>query len=57
MVPGFVRQGLLLQVPNFKLVLAKVLSKLVRGRYIKQCIALFFYLVTKCSIILFLDSF
>jgi hypothetical protein len=44
MVPGFVRQGLLQQAPNFKLVLAKVLSKLVRGRYIKQCIALFFYL-------------
>jgi hypothetical protein len=31
MVPGFVRQGLLLQpAPNFKLVLAKVLSKLGR---------------------------
>lgn len=56
MVPGFVRQGLLQPVANFKLALAKVLSKLVRGRYTKQCIALFFYLVTKCSIILSLDS-
>jgi len=55
MVPGFVRQGLLQQVPNFKLALAKVFSKLGRGRYIKQCIALFFYLVTKWSIILSLD--
>ncbi len=44
MVPGFVHQGLLLQVANFKLILAIVFSKLVRGRYIKQCIALFFYL-------------
>jgi len=45
MVPGLVLQGLLQQVANFKLALAKVLSKLRRGRYIKQCIALFFYLV------------
>ncbi len=45
MVPGSVRQGLLLQVANFKLILAKVFSKLVRGRYTKQCIALFFYLM------------
>jgi hypothetical protein len=44
MVPGSVRQGLLLQVANFKLILAKVFFKLVRGRYTKQCIALFFYL-------------
>ena len=44
MVPGFVRQGVLQQLPNFKLVLAKVLSKLGRGRYIMQRIALFFYL-------------
>jgi len=45
MVPGLVLQGLLPlhQVANFKLALAKVLSKLERGRYIKQCIALFFY--------------
>jgi hypothetical protein len=53
MVPGFVRQGLLQQAPNFKLALAKVVSKL-KGDASKNASPFFF--IKKLNIVIILTN-